>query len=334
MALLFMDGFDAGDYSLKFDQTTTSLIGTSTTTRFSVGRSLTMNKSIGNSGGYARKFITPSNVVVFGFAFRTAQLTQNFCQVYGDNGLTSHINFKLQSNGALLVYRGGTNIATSVAGLIGINNWYYMEYKISIDDVAGQVIVRLDGQTIVNFTGDTKNGGTANTVDTVELNASGSDSAEFIDDFYICNDTGTAPYNDFLGDVRVQTLVPDGAGSSTQFTPSAGANYTTVDELPYSATDYVSSTTVGNRDTYSVTDLTGSPTIYGIQNNVIAKKTDAGLISIKPAIKSGASVYYGGTTVLNASDKTITDTRSIDPNTSTGWTASGVNALESGFEVA
>ena len=131
----------------------------------------------------------------------------------------------------------------------------------------------------------------------------------------------------------MQTLIPNGAGASTQFTPSSGANYTTVDELPYSATDYVQSNTSGNRDTYTFSDLSNVGTIYGVQNNFIAKKTDAGSLSLKSAVKSGASVYYGSSAVLATNDATVSDTRSQDPNTSAAWTQSGVNALEAGFEV-
>jgi hypothetical protein len=137
-----------------------------------------------------------------------------------------------------------------------------------------------------------------------------------------------------LGDVRVYSLSPTGAGSSTQFTPSSGANYTTVDELPYSATDYVTSGTSGNRDTYAVADIPATAgTVFAVQSNVIAKKTDAAPISLKSALRSGASVYYGSPVSLGASDGAVTDLYTADPATSTSWTISGVNALEAGFEV-
>jgi hypothetical protein len=108
-----------------------------------------------------------------------------------------------------------------------------------------------------------------------------------------------------------------------------------VDELPYSATDYVTSGTTGNRDTYTLTDLPATVgTIFAVQNNVIAKKTDATNIALKPAVRSGGTVYYGTATNLSTSDATLMDLRTADPATAVSWTATNVNALEAGFEVA
>ncbi len=45
-----------------------------------------------------------------------------------------------------------------------------------------------------------------------------------IDDLTFCDSTGSAPYDGFLGNVRVQALLPAGAGASTQFTPSTGSD--------------------------------------------------------------------------------------------------------------
>jgi hypothetical protein len=84
---------------------------------------------------------------------------------------------------------------------------------------------------------------------------------------------------------------------------------------------------------YALGDLASVGTIYGVQNNVIAKKTDASAISLKPAIKSGATVYYGSSVSLATSDITLKDLREVDPSTSAQWTLTNVNALEAGFEV-
>jgi hypothetical protein len=135
--------------------------------------------------------------------------------------------------------------------------------------------------------------------------------------------------------MRVYSLSPTGAGSSTQWTPDTGSNYARVNEVPYSAANYVQSATTGQRDTYVMADLPGSVgIIMAVQNNMIAKRTDASAISVKPAIKSGASVYYGASAALTPNDTTVSDIRTTDPNTSAAWTAGGVNALEGGFEVA
>jgi hypothetical protein len=329
MSLLLMDGFDAGDVAMKWINGFNA--GTSATTRFSNGRSVTISNT-----AMARSFTASSQVFV-GLSVNINNLdgvVRPYICLDGDNGTTTHLSLAYHTS-SLILYRGAlaTPIAT-YAAVFAPNTWYSIEISATIADAGGTCVVKLNGATVINFTGDTKNAGTNTTFDRIQLGSNGGYTA-FFDDLYICNSIGSAPHNNFLGDVRVYTLSPSAAGSSTQFTPSSGANYTTVDELPYSATDYVSSGTVGNRDTYAIADLPANAgTIFAIQNNVIAKKTDAAAISLKTALKSGATVYYGTTTSLGGSDATITDLYTTDPATSAAWTSAGVNAIEAGFEVA
>ena len=118
------------------------------------------------------------------------------------------------------------------------NNWYYLEISVTIDDAIGEVHVRLNGSTTdeVSYTGDTKNAGTATDIDAVRFAFSGR-----IADVYVLNSLGSMN-NNFLGDVAVRTLIPDGNGTSSQLTGSDGNttdNYLLVDEHNYSSADYV-----------------------------------------------------------------------------------------------
>jgi hypothetical protein len=195
----------------------------------------------------------------------------------------------------------------------------------TVADAGGRCVVKVDGATVIDYTGDTKNGGTNSTIDTVELyrNQAGTN---YYDDLYM-NDTG------LLGPCRIYTLAPTGAGSSTAMTPSTGANWSCVDEQPYSATDYVTGSS-GQRDLYALGDLPGSPgTIHAVQVASVAKKSDAGALNLRNNIRSGGTTYQGASSALATTDGSIVDAWTTDPATSSAWTASGVNALEAGAEV-
>jgi hypothetical protein len=261
----------------------------------------------------------------------------------GDAGATAHLSLSFNAgDGSLALYRGNgtTLIASSSPGQVLVGTWKYIEISATISDTIGICTVRADGLVVISFTGDTRNGGTATTFDTVTIQAAalgvGSGSNYLWDDVYLCDDTGSAPYNNFLGDVRVYSLSPTGAGASTQWTPDTGSNFSRVNEIPYSSVNYVQSNTSGQRDTYAVTDLPagGVTTIYGVQNNIIAKRTDAGAVAVKPTLKSSATIAYGTSTLLPTSDTVVTDVRTTDPATSATWTVNGVNNLEVGMEVA
>lgn len=258
-----------------------------------------------------------------------------YLYLYGDGGTTLHLSMGYTSS-SFIVYRGniGSTVLASYPYVFTASSWYSLEISATIADSGGTCVVKLNGATVINFTGDTKNGGTNTTIDRIYLGSNGGFTASF-DDLYVCDATGPAPYNTFLGDVRIYTSTPSGAGASTQFTSSSGANYSAVDELPYSATDYVYSGTSGHRDTYAISDLPAATgNILAVQNNIVAKKTDAAAASLKPAIVSGGTVYYGSTVNLGPSDTVISDLRVNDPATSSTWTASGVNGLEAGAEIA
>lgn len=334
MALIFFDGFDAGDYGIGKWSSHTNGTNT-TTTRYGVGRA----GSHTNTGNFTESFTAVSQVFV-GFAYaHTAQHAADFLSLHGDSGATSHLTLRWSSAGTLALYRGGSTLLATASSsvtdpLFGSGAWHYIEVSATIADSGGTCVVKCDGVTLINFTGDTKNAGTNTTIDTVKLLRSVTQT--YFDDVYILDATGSAPHNSFLGEIRVYTLSPSGAGASTQWTPSTGSNYATVDELPYSASDNVQSSVSGNRDTYAMGNLPSNVgTIYALQTCLVAKKSDAGAMSVKVVDRPGSTNYASSAVALGTADSTVIGpTRTTNPDTSAAWTASDVNALEAGVEVA
>jgi hypothetical protein len=260
----------------------------------------------------------------------------DFFILYGDAGVTAHLSLRWNAAGVLGLYRGGTLIATaSVTVREPVGVWHYIEMSATIADSGGTCVVKINGTEVINFTGDTKNAGTATTIDAIRFQRTVPGNV-YWDDYYLCDATGSAPYNTFLGEVRVQALMPTGAGASTQWTPSTGANWAAVDEVPPSATDYVLTATSGFRDTYAMSDLTGTVnTVLAARTYALAKKSDTGAASIKIVDRSGSTDYYSTSAALATTDTTMLGTlRITDPATSAAWTASGVNALQAGVELA
>lgn len=328
MTLLHFDGFDAADMALRY----TGSGSTSTTTAFSSGRSASINSM--------SKAVTASSRVVAGVRIQwpsgvTGTEMRPFLSFLGDGGTVKHITVGLTPNG-VRANRGAHDTGTQLELYSGTafegNSWHYLEVEVTVADSGGVCKAWLNGNLVINQTSaDTRNGGTATTIDTVQIGANGVFC--LFDDFYILNDSGSAPYNARLGDVRVATIVPTAAGNSTGMTPSTGSNWQTVDELPYSASDY-NTGSAGQKDTYTLADLpAGVSSVLAVQTNLIAKKTDAGALSIRTVARSSSTDYVGSTTGLSTSDTSIGTMYTADPATSTAWTTSGVNALQAGAEV-
>jgi hypothetical protein len=335
MALLHFDGFDLDDrvlrYPLGAGQNTSA-----TATRFSSGRCVRAR-----SGGELLHSFTAISEIFLGIAFTTNGTANGFVTFLGDAGATSHITVQLGITGAITVRRGnttGTIIASAAAGTLPAGGWSYVEMRVTISDTVGVVQVRVNGSTtnVINFSGDTKNAGTATTIDRILLTSSSSAVDAEFDDLYICDTAGAAPYNTWLGDVRVATLFPTAAGNSTQLTSSSGgANWTNVDESPRSDADYNFSATVGQKDTYACADLPGTITdVYAVQEIGVALKSDAGAASMRPILRSGGTDYAGTTVALGTTATLIPGAiRTTDPATAATWTVANVNAVQVGAEV-
>lgn len=357
MSVLFMDGFDVGDFLLKGwletqANSATSRVWSATNAGRIGGKCLTMSYSplsgFNATIGLKKVLAPAASTFTAGVAVQPTVYNGNgsfFITLYGDTGATPHLSLVSNPTTSVLELRrgswNGALIATS-STVIQTNIWWYLEIQATISDTVGTCVVRINGSATpaINFSGDTKNAGTATTLDAIECglgsNASGNMSASF-DDIYVLDQTGTSN-NTFLGDVRVATLSPTGNGTNSQLTNSGGNsvnNFSFVNETPYNTTNYTASGTVGLRDTYAMADLpAGTATVFALQNNLIAAKSDTTTANAKLPLLISGTLYYGATNGLSTSYFTYSDIYQVNPNTTVAWTSADVNGLESGMEVA
>lgn len=328
-----MDGFDHyatnAALALKYESVSATLPTVSTTSGRRSGGAL----NITNSLYYVEKTIPSSATITSGLALYKTSSTATELIRYQE-GATQHVTLYVDASGYLKLYRGaggsGTLLATSTT-VINNSSWYYLELKVTIDN-AGAYELKINGVTeFSSGSADTQNGGTA-TMDKIRLTAFGA----YLDDFYICDTTGSSNTT-FLGDCRIDTLLPTGDGNYTQFTPSTGtSHYALVDDPAGSlnTTDYNSSSTANDRDSYTFPDLAGlvSQTVYGIQINAYAIKTDSGTRSLGTMSRLSGTNKDGAGTALGTAYDFISEIQETDP-ASAAWTESNVNAAEFGVKV-
>jgi hypothetical protein len=217
------------------------------------------------------------------------------------------------------------------------NQWYYIEAQVSVRDTLGVGIIRVNEQEVVNFSGDTKSPiAASSTIQFFRLQMPFGSKME-VDDIYIADNQGSEN-NDFLGDIRIDAIHPNGAGNYSQFTPSAGNNYECVGETELDESDYVSHLTTGEKDSYTYgsvpTDLDDAG-IIGLQIRNNAQRTAAATnIKIDPFIRTGSTDYSQTAYDLpDAIGMVETDIIIDDPSDSNPWTQARINACEFGMEV-
>lgn len=252
---------------------------------------------------------------------------------------TLQVDLRINGDETLSVTRNGTVLGTTTARF-GIGYYQYLELKVVISDTVGTVEVRIDGTSVLSLSSqDTKNtaNATANQIRVGTGAAATVTTTLTWGDLYICD--GTGGVNDtFLGDIRVDAFLPSGNGNSSQLAGSDGNstdNYLLADEsTPNGDTDYLSSATIGNKDTYAFSDISYTPTaIVGIQT-VLSAKIDSGARSLAACVRSGGTDYDGATVALTTSYVFYPEIRQVDPATALAWTKTNFNAIEMGSKVA
>lgn len=296
---------------------------------------------LGASGNYgrARRQITATTTPIAGVGyFQESNFGNSLFLLSYYEGTTLHLDLRVGTTGVLTVTRNGTVLATGNTTLL-VNTWYYIEFKAVIHDSTGSFDVYINGVLETWASGsnsgvDTRNGGTG-VVNRVQLAGATASaiSACRMDDFYVVD--GTVGGATFLGDIRVDSYLPDGAGDDADFSPSAGSNHENVDDAaPDGDTTYNESATPGDKDTFSLPNTPGSgAAIYGAAHIMRARKTDAGTRELRGLLKSAGGTTANQTT-RSQSDSYVShfEHNETEPG-GAAWDETKVNGLKVGYEV-
>lgn len=300
VSLLFFDGFQDAAVARKPEwSNTTASSGPSSTT----GRDGSTNGAfLWTSDGFDLTLTlspTAATCIAGVACFWNGTNTAHYILAFADSAGTNQLLLRINSSGQIELRRnstGGTLLGTGPT--VTANSWHHYGLKATLTTATTSTVsVYLDGALSFTVTGVATSSTTGN-VNFIRLlsKAAGSGFALIFDDFYACDTvdataTQGRANNDFLGDLKVATMVPNGAGDLTNWTPSAGANYTDVDEIGPNTTDYVSSATTGTRDLYAMSDITGTVgQVYGVRTGYYVSKSDAGPAGVRPILKENGVI--------------------------------------------
>jgi hypothetical protein len=320
MALILVDGFDhytSTDAAEKFWQG--HIFGMVPGRGFG-GQA--MNVIINNA--VSKTLPSSYSTVIVGAAYKL--------NATGDSKLmglnTTQVTLHITGTGFLYVRDSLGNIVATGTTIVPTGTWFYVEVK-AVKGSSGTVEVHLNGgpeiaSTVGNF-------GTSNFDQIIFYNDTlGGDTS--VDDVVVMDGSGSAPTNDFLGDVRVETLYPVADGSHVDWTPKTGTDhYAMVNEhLIDGDGSFVYDANPGDKDSYIIETFIG--TIYGAQLNIGARKGDSALRQIAPLIRQGGTDYVGTTRTLSADYVFYSWLLDNDP-TGSPWLAATINADEFGQEL-
>ena len=249
------------------------------------------------------------------------------------------------SSTAIKLNRSSSTLLSTSVWTMSASTEYYFEFKFVFDDTTGSIEMKVADLTS-DEEAETTTEWTATGLDTVNSTSSpwrdGWDQVRFhgmnvgmvIDDIYICNGAGSEA-NDFLGNLVVEALQPDGAGNDSGLTPSTGLNYQNVDEVAPSddGTTYNEADANGEIDLYTLTELSNGGDIAGVSVHSEVLVTEGNPRKMRLPIRSGGTTDEGSDITIG-NDTYVGRRRimEINPNTGSAWTQSEIVSLEAGIK--
>ncbi|KPJ63688.1 hypothetical protein AMK68_03330 [candidate division KD3-62 bacterium DG_56] len=241
----------------------------------------------------------------------------------------------------LVLYTGDFGILVGTATApVNTATWHVFEIYISIANVGGQLVVRINGvpDPGLSFTGDTQPAGDT-TFDNLYFMSWRTGSqywTGWIDDV-ILNDLAGGVNDSWPNGARIVYLPASGVGNSSQWTPlSLPQNWQEVDEVPVSQADYVHTNAQPRLDLYNLQNLPAdAQAVQAARADAWALMSGAATpTTLKPAVRTGGAPFFGPAQGVPLILTLLSHIWDQNPNTLANWTPADVNAAESGQESA
>jgi hypothetical protein len=327
--LLFCDSFDHYD-TTHLPEKYTAVSGATITTGGRGG-----GNCLYTGGSYVQQSFANANELIIGFALNPVFIANNRLIEFFDSSTIQLAIFMNNAGGIdVYAYPSGTIVASTTADL-SAGTYQYVEVKALFSPTAtGSVSVQVNGSNIINVTGIVLSGSGNAWANTIAIGTSSYQAQ--IDDLYICDGTGTIN-NDFLGDVAVQLLLPNGDGAINDFSQvggTSGQNYTSVNEVPPDDdTSYVYSSTVGDIDAYTLASIGSPSAVIGVQITASARKDDSSTRVVALGFGNASTQVFDTGFSLTSNYEMFYEPYDQNPITSADWAVSDFSTAQIALKV-
>ena len=293
------------------------------------------NNGLGIGTGYLEKrFSQGYATLVVGIAYYYNNPTWNDTDIIrlSDSAGTRQLTLATTSSNTFQLWRGasssGTLLATSPAVTPAFD--VYVELLATIHPTTGAYELKINEVSQFSASNVNTRNGAYNDIQRVQVRGA---TNYLIDDFYIADTAAPTPLGYFLGNTKIEALIPNAAGDVTGWTAFSDSNYRNVDERPHNSdVDYNYSSTVNASDLYHLSNLSNSGNIRGVHVKYVARKDDALVRAVRPLIRTGGVTYAGGNDSLTTSYDEYFEVWTQNPQTLSEWSVADINALQVGIQ--
>ncbi len=343
--LLFMDGFD--HYGADSALLTQGVYASASGVTLSAATPRTGARSARIAGGFEtglrRVFGGDKDVAGVGYAFLIPALPTNSNSVclatFRDNANVAGVSLYVSSTGQLVLRAGGGPggpgvVLASSLPVVSAGSYEHFETRIAFGGPGvGTFEARLNGVTVLNATGiDTA--GASDELAQVQIGTSGQGVFGFpafmaVDDLFAWDDEAGSGPDDFVGDKKVYTTLPDADTAVEEWSLSVGVNsFALLNNVPpLDGSEYLFAEDPDVQTVVGLSDLPAEVvTITAVMTAVRAFKTDAGDAKIQVGMISSATEADGTEKPLTQAPRYHHDVFPVDPATAAAWTLAGFNA--------
>ena len=237
---------------------------------------------------------------------------------------------KINASGYLTFYRGATLVATGTK-VFNINTVYRLECYYKPHGSLGIIRVKIDSIPIydIDYSGNTT-GGNAE-IRRLHMGSDGGNNSVPFDDMIVDSINWTGPKR------IAAALVPTGVGyQASQWTPSTGANWDCVNEIPPSDADYNWTNAVGQYDWFTLSNIAGNiASIFAVQASGRIQREGVPVpAGAAFSLRTYLTNYVGNTKFGGASFIGEDQIWMQNPKTNLAWTETEINNLEIGYYAA
>ena len=323
MGRVFIDGFESGSLDLWDTIGGSAGINNSLTGRD--GNYCLNCYGAGSAPKYLMNAIPSKSELYVAFLFYPSVSGRIF-SFYNSGTKLGYISLSSTSGGNIQAYKGPSTLLATGTAMINGSTWYLIEIHYIPATSGGVFQVKVNGISDISYSGSTTPAAT--TINQIMLSEDGNNWGSGYYDNIIVDDAN------WIGNTRIQAIQVNGPGGFTQFTPSAGANWQNVEEIPYSETDYNETGVSAKVDTFTHAALSGSPAaVKCVQVQARAKLIgNPTPTNLQLVVNSGGTAYFSGSKALALASKGVSALWATDPATGQPWTVADVNAAEIGYK--
>jgi hypothetical protein len=275
------------------------------------GLGVKIGQSQGYSSGYLNKTIPNQTSMIFGMAYMRGSSVNvsnhgpfvEFRDSAG--GIQGGIGFDTNTH-KLTIF---TNVSPTTPTIrvtgshfIYPSTWMYIEIKYIVDKFNGLIEIRLNGNLYSSWTGDTDPRSTGNISKPYIHYAYVNGTIH--DDIYLLNTDGSNPWNDYLGPIRIDQVLPTSDGTYSEFNSTSTPSWDVVNSASISDTaGYLYTSDINKKSTFNKSSI--GLDIIAFQSIVSSKTINYSNLYYTPIIRSSDNVILEGSDSVPYNDWTI-----------------------------